>query len=122
MLKEQTFYGLNAWKCFHEGQYSIDSIENFKIEKIKNENNQGYIVLFVERSLDNSQTRIECYKKHATSILKFILIGKFPIPIYNNFMNEIDLLTNQTHVLEQAISKPEFSKYTLQRKLYFNLE
>ena len=122
MLKDQIFYGLNAWKCYHEGQYSIDLIENFKIEQIKKENSQGYIVLFVEHTLDNSQTGIECYKKHATSILKFILIGKFPIPIYNNFKNEIDLLTNQTHVLAQAISKPEFSKYTLQRKLYFNLD
>lgn len=122
MLKEQSFYGLDSWKCYHEGLYPANSIENFKIQQINNENKYGFIVLFLEKKKDNDQISIECYKKHATSILKYILIGKFPIPIFNKFKSEIDNFINQTSLLEEAISKPEFNKYKLQKKLYFNLD
>ena len=89
---------------------------------IQDENKKGYLVIFIESGSNNNEYSIECYKKHATAILKSILIGKFPIPIYNNFKNEIDSIKKQTVILEKAISKPEFSKYTLQKKLNFNLE
>ena len=87
MLKEQTFFGINSWKCFHEEHCLSNSIEEIKNQQIVQENKQGYIVLFNENELENGQVFIYCYKKHETSILKFILIGKLQILIFSKFKN-----------------------------------
>ena len=122
MLPEKSFYGLDNWKCFQTKSFSPSSLLSFKKDVIFQENNRGFVVLFIEKKVSPDNVTLECYKKHSTAIIKSILIGKFPIPIYNNFKTEIDNLVKQTAVLEDYIKKPEFAKYKLQKRLYFNLD
>lgn len=122
MLPDKTFYGLGNWKCYHSQVVTNSGLPSFKKDQIQKENQKGYMVIFIENSKSAKGISVECYKKHATAILKSILIGKFPIPVYNDFKAEIDSLVQQTKLLQDAISKPEYFKYSLQKKLYFNLD
>ena len=121
MLKESSFYGITNWKCFQTENISFSTIESFKQSTIQNENAHGYIVLFKESKVGEALFSVECYKKHASSILKFIVIGKFPIEEFNRFRTEADRIIKQTALLEELIQKPENFRYGVERKKYFNL-
>lgn len=122
MFNEKIFYGLGNWKCYHSQDIPESELDTFKKVQIMNENHKGFIVIFIESAHNNSVASLDCYKKHATAILKSILIGKFPLPIYNKFKDEVDSLLQQTSILAEAIQKPDFNKYKLQKKLYFNID
>ena len=123
MLKEQSFYGLENWKCYYGELVTPALKDDFKRRQIIQENERDYIVFFVEQKSEKpNHLKIECYKKHATSILKSILIGKFSLLVFNGFKNEINQIQDQSILLERAINKPEFAKYSLQKKLYFNID
>lgn len=121
MLKESSFYGTSNWKCFQTENISPSSIQSFKTSIIQNENKHGYIVLFSDTKINNDVISVECYKKHSSSVLKFIVIGKFPLQEFNKFRSEADQYIKQTALLEELIVKPENFQYALQRKMYFNL-
>ena len=121
MLKKSKFYGVDNWKCFQTENISLSSINSFKKNIIQSENDRGYIVLFKDARGEDNSISVECYKKHASSILKFIVIGKFPLQEFNQFRTEVDKTIKQTALLEKLITKPENFRYGLERKKYFNL-
>lgn len=121
MLPESTFFGTTNWKCFKTENVSPSSLESFKQSTIQNENTRGYIVLFKENKDVEDLFSVECYKKHATAILKFIVIGKFPLQKFNQFRTEVDQIIKQTALLEELIQKPDYFRYGPERKMYFNL-
>ncbi len=100
MLQEQQFYGMSNWKCYLTSDQTQTSLLSFKEEQIKEQNSHGFVVLFLEK-LDKDHLKVECYKKHASSILKFIVIGKFPLQKFNKFRNEVDQIIKQTALLEE---------------------
>lgn len=122
MFNEKIFYGLGNWKCYHSQDVSESHVEDFKKSQIEQQNSKGYFVIFIETRKESSIISIDCYKKHTTAILKSILIGKFPLPAYNKFKEEVNSLVQQTSILVESIQKPEFSKYKVQKKIYFNIE
>ena len=122
MLQEKTFFGLDNWKLYHSENIANSEVLDFRKEQIERENANGYLVMFEETQNLNNQKAINCYKKHSTAILKLILIGKFPIPEFNRFKKGIDTEFKQTEIIAELLKKPEFSKYKVQKKLYFNLD
>lgn len=121
MLTESSFYGTTNWKCFQVENISASSLASFKQATIQHENARGYIVIFKENKGAEDVLSVECYKKHATAILKFIVIGKFPLQKFNQFRTEVDQVIKQTALLEEIIQKPENFRYGPERKMYFNL-
>ena len=85
---EKSFFGLDNWKLFQTKEISSKDLFSAKKDLIIRENQRGYVVLFIEQQISTDTVAIQCYKKHATTILKSILIGKFPIPIYSKFQKE----------------------------------
>ena len=122
MIQEKTFYSLNNWKLFQTKEVSKDDLLSTQQDLIKQENQKGYVVIFTKKPITDQHITLECYKKHTTAILKSILIGKFPLPVYSKCKAEINEVLEQTKLLEELIQKPEFTKYSIQRKLYFNLD
>jgi hypothetical protein len=121
MLKEKSFFGIENWKLYNSEEIALSELNSFKIKHITQENQRDYIVLFQETQLEN-KIQIECFKKHISSILKYIIIGRFSLPQFQACKSIINELINQTNLLEKWITKPEFKRYSLQKKLYFNLE
>ena len=118
MSISKSFFSLDNWRSYYSLETDETDNESIFVEQIQTQNEKGFITLF-EKSENNGIFKIVFYKKHVSSILKSILIGNFSLPDFAQFKEEIDNLVNQSMLIKKLFDKPEFSKYSIQKKMYF---
>ena len=118
-MKSITLFNLDNWRNFSSISFSSPEEQKTLLrDEIEIQNSKGFIVAYEQ--YDNEQENvIELYKKHSTSILKSIIIGKVSLLDFADLKQSVDTLENQTHLIQLEFEKPEFSKYSAQRKVYF---
>jgi len=122
ILDEKDFFSLLNWKLILEFEEKTTLSTDEELKKIiETENDKGFIVI-TEKLIKNTEgnsIKVKIYKKHATSIIKSIIIGKFSVLEFSKFKIEINELVDQIDVLKTIFDLPQYQKYSLQKKLYF---
>ena len=114
-----SLFHLDNWRKFTTISFSSNK-EKFSTlgDVIRTQNSKGFIVVFTKAE-DQQHGKIDLYKKHSTSILKSIIIGKVSLLDFADLKKNINEIENQTDIIRKEFEKPEFSKYSQQRLIYF---
>lgn len=114
-LMNISFFGIPHWNQFHVEDIPNSEIELLLERIIPEQNQRRYIVIYTTELQNHTTINVRFYKKHATQIVKFIVIGKLNLFEFSSLQQKIDEHFNQSQVIKEALAyKPDI------QKLYFN--
>lgn len=119
MLEEKFYFSLPNWRLFKFFDIRKDQFMYEVDKEVQFQNKKGFIIIFELEDENQNKLNIRCYKKHATSILKSIVIGKLSLLDFSELKKRIDMYTPQSEVINSLFDKPVNKKYLNHKKMYF---